>query len=70
MRKKKDTHDFKVRGIPQKDWDLFMQHCREESLNRGMTISANKRIIEMIKVVASTVKPDSLWEKENQKTLF
>ena len=42
MSKNKDFHDFKVRDIPQKDWDLFMQHCREESLKRGKTISANR----------------------------
>ena len=69
MSKKKDFHDFKVRDIPQKDWDLFMQHCREESLQRGKTISANKRIIEMIKLVGATVETDDPWAKK-QKTFF
>ena len=69
MSKKKELHDFKVRDIPQKDWDLFMQHCREESLKRGKTISANKRILEMIKLVGATVEIDDPWIKK-QKTLF
>lgn len=70
MSKKKETHDFKIRDIPQVDWDLFMQHCREDSLKRGKTISANKRLIEMIKLVGATVEADDPWLKKKQKSLF
>lgn len=70
MGKKNGFHDFKIRDIPQKEWDLFMQHCREESLKRGKTISANKRLIEMIKIVSATVEVDDVWNKPKQKSLF
>lgn len=57
-------HEFKIRQIPQQDWDLFLHHCREESLNRGKTISANKRLVEMIKMVSTTVSTNQPKQSE------
>lgn len=49
--------DTRIRGIESKTWELFKQYCREESVERNETVSANAMLKEMItKVVADYFK--------------
>lgn len=69
MKDKKGTEtiEYKIRKIPIDDWELFKLYCVEEGARRGESISCNKMLKEVIKVLGSRTKIHE--DKDNQPEL-
>jgi len=50
----KDTIDTRIRKIDRNTWELFKDHCSNESKKRKKNISVNKRLKEMIEMVVAS----------------
>lgn len=51
-----EVTETRIRKIPVEDWNLFKQHCHEESIRRGETVSLNSRLLEVIKILGHRTK--------------
>ncbi len=62
-------HDFKIRNITQREWDLFELHCIEESDKRGKFVSCAERLREVIKILGSRTETRKKMGDDNQPEL-